>query len=63
MWDESLGGPMGLVAKYDTLAEHEVNKMYPLVGGRLPRCDVANVIFITRPNLDLMDLISQNIHR
>ncbi|CAB0035911.1 unnamed protein product [Trichogramma brassicae] len=62
VWDESLGGPMGLVAKYDTLQEHEVIKMYPLVGGRLPSSDVTNVIFITRPHLDLMDLIAQNIH-
>ncbi|XP_058789341.1 vacuolar protein sorting-associated protein 33A isoform X1 [Phymastichus coffea] len=62
IWDESLGGPMGLVAKYDILQEHEVTKMYPLVGGRLPSADVANVIFITRPHLDLMDLIAQNIH-
>ncbi|KAJ8675690.1 hypothetical protein QAD02_011476 [Eretmocerus hayati] len=62
VWDESLGGPMGLVAKYDILQEHEVIKMYPLVGGHLPPADVSNVIFITRPHLDLMDLIAQNIH-
>ncbi|XP_014204862.1 vacuolar protein sorting-associated protein 33A [Copidosoma floridanum] len=62
IWDESLGGPMGLVAKGDTLQEHEVIKMYPLVGGRLPPADVSNVIFITRPHLDLMDFIAQNIH-
>lgn len=62
VWDESLGGPMGLVAKYDILQEHEVIKMYPLVGGRLPPADVNNVIFITRPHLNLMDFIAQNIH-
>lgn len=53
---------MGLVAKYETLQEHEVIKMYPLVGGRLPPADVTNVIFITRPHLDLMDLVAQNVH-
>ena len=54
---------MGLVARYDILQEHEIIKMYPLLGGRLPHSEVTNVIFITRPHLDLMDLIAQNIHR
>ena len=53
---------MGLVAKYDILQGYEVIKMYPLVGGRLPSADVTNVIFITRPDLHLMDLIAQNVH-
>ncbi|XP_015592749.1 vacuolar protein sorting-associated protein 33A [Cephus cinctus] len=62
IWDQSLAGPIGLVAKYSLLQEHDVVKMYPLYGGQLPPTNVANVIFITRPHLDLMDLIAENIH-
>ena len=36
--------------------------MYPLVGGSLPQINVANIIFITRPQLDLMDLIAEIVH-
>ncbi|KYN22885.1 Vacuolar protein sorting-associated protein 33A [Trachymyrmex cornetzi] len=38
--------------------------MYPLYGGTLiiPP-NIANVIFISRPQLELMDLIAENVHR
>lgn len=62
VWDKSLAGPIGLVAKYSLLQEHEVIKMYPLTGGQLPPTNVSNIIFITRPDLALMDLIAKNVH-
>ncbi|XP_015433724.1 PREDICTED: vacuolar protein sorting-associated protein 33A [Dufourea novaeangliae] len=63
IWDQSLAGPIGLVAKYNLLEEHEVVKMYPLCGGSLTiPSNIVNIIFITRPQLGLMDLIAENIH-
>lgn len=62
VWDESLAGPVGLVAKYSLLQENEVVKMFPLRTGHLPPADVKNIIFITRPHLHLMDLVADNIH-
>ncbi|XP_054271006.1 vacuolar protein sorting-associated protein 33A isoform X2 [Macrosteles quadrilineatus] len=60
--DEDLNGPIGLVAKSSDLQAHGISKAFILRGGRLPLCDARNVIFITRPLLKLMDLISENIH-
>ncbi|KAL0114024.1 hypothetical protein PUN28_011383 [Cardiocondyla obscurior] len=63
IWDQSLAGPIGLVAKYNVLEEYGVVKMYPLYGGTLTMpLNISNVIFITRPQLELMDLIAENIH-
>lgn len=62
VWDESLAGPVGLVAKYDLLRENEVLKMFPLRAGHLPPSAVQNIIFITRPQLHLMDLVADNIY-
>lgn len=36
--------------------------MLPLRSGPLPDVDVRNIIFITRPNLKLMDYIAENVH-
>lgn len=36
--------------------------MLPLRAGALPDIDVRNIIFITRPNLKLMNSIAENIH-
>lgn len=36
--------------------------MLPLRPGALPDVDVRNIIFITRPNLKLMNSIAENIH-
>lgn len=36
--------------------------MFPIKAGELPNVDVRNFIFITRPNLQLMDAIASNIH-
>ena len=37
--------------------------MYPLCGGSLTiPANIVNIIFITRPQLGLMDLIAENIH-
>ncbi|EDS39484.1 vacuolar protein sorting-associated protein 33A [Culex quinquefasciatus] len=62
IWDESLGGPVGLVARYTFLKEHHVTKMYPLRPEPWTDIDVKNIIFITRPNQTLMDYIANNIH-
>ncbi|KYQ52856.1 Vacuolar protein sorting-associated protein 33A [Trachymyrmex zeteki] len=63
IWDQSLAGPIGLVAKYNLLEEYGVVKMYPLYGGTLTiPPNIANVIFISRPQLELMDLIAENVH-
>ncbi|XP_077995309.1 vacuolar protein sorting-associated protein 33A-like [Glandiceps talaboti] len=63
VWDEQLTGPFGLIAEYSLLKEHEVDKMFPLRAGRLPSSNVRNIIFITRPKLELMELVAQNIHK
>ncbi|XP_057331707.1 vacuolar protein sorting-associated protein 33A [Microplitis mediator] len=62
VWDQSLAGPVGLIAKYNLLEEYGVVKMYELVGGQLPLTNVTNIIFIVRPHLDLIDLIAENVH-
>ncbi|XP_076367418.1 vacuolar protein sorting-associated protein 33A isoform X2 [Tachypleus tridentatus] len=40
------------------LKEHDVISMCPLRQGRLPSSDVQNIIFLVRPNLNLMDLVA-----
>ncbi|XP_003701819.1 vacuolar protein sorting-associated protein 33A [Megachile rotundata] len=63
IWDQSLGGPIGLVAKYNLLEEHDVVGIYQLTGGSLTiPSNIVNIIFITRPQLSLMDLIAENVH-
>ncbi|KAK3587055.1 hypothetical protein CHS0354_014922, partial [Potamilus streckersoni] len=41
--------------------EHDVEKMFPLRPSALPQTSVQNVIFVTRPKLDLMEQIAQNL--
>ncbi|KAK4877889.1 hypothetical protein RN001_010395 [Aquatica leii] len=62
VWDNSLAGPVGLVAQYVVLKDYEVIKMYPLRSTPLPTTNVKHIIFITRPKLAFMDLIAQNVH-
>ncbi|CAG9834285.1 unnamed protein product [Diabrotica balteata] len=62
VWDNSLAGPVGLVAKYAILKEHQAPKMFPLRNMPLPETDVDHIIFISRPKLYLMDYIAQNVH-
>ncbi|KAK9500694.1 hypothetical protein O3M35_001912 [Rhynocoris fuscipes] len=62
VWDEALAGPIGIIAKYALLKEHNVQKMFPLKNGKLPATNVKNIIFICRPHLHLMDRIAENIH-
>ncbi|ELT89435.1 hypothetical protein CAPTEDRAFT_101629 [Capitella teleta] len=61
VWDDNLTGPIGLIAEYSLLKEHEVDKMFPLRPGRLQPSNVQNIIFICRPNLALMENIAQNV--
>jgi len=63
VWDSALTGPLGLIAEYQHLKEHEVVKMHPLERGALPPVGAENVVFITRPDLDNMDIIAENIKR
>lgn len=62
MWDESLTGPASLIAKPSLLKDKNVVKMFPIKAGDLPNVEVRNFIFITRPNLQLMNAIASNIH-
>ena len=61
VWDESLSGPVGLVTKYSFLKERNVVNMLTLKPGQLPDIDVRHIIFITRPNVKLMDSIAENV--
>jgi len=58
VWDESLTGQMGLVAKYSILQEHDVVKMFPLTREPLSHTTADNVVFISRPSLSSMELIA-----
>ncbi|KAL4223148.1 Vacuolar protein sorting-associated protein 33A [Mactra antiquata] len=60
VWDNALIGPFGLIAEYKLLKEHDVEKMMllPKEGQSLPESNVQNIIFVTRPKLELMDLIA-----
>lgn len=65
IWDDTLAGPIGLVAKVQFLQERDVKKMFPLKPGSLPPMDKAinNIIFITRPIVKNMDIIADNIKK
>jgi len=63
IWDPTLTGPMGLIAEYSILKEHQVHKMYSLNLDSLPPACSENVVFITRPVLSNMDIISDYIKR
>ena len=61
VWDESLTGPMDLIAKYQFFKDRSVIKMFPLKSGRLPRLATQHIVFITRPDLGQMDKIADNV--
>lgn len=62
VWDEGLTGPMDLIAKYQFFKERGVKKMFPLKTGRLPKVQGAdNIVFVTRPHLEHMDKIADNV--
>lgn len=63
--DEGLTRPIGLIATYSLLREHDVKEVFILNSGKLSnfREKVKNVIFITRPFLTHMDMICDNIHK
>lgn len=62
VWDEALAGPVGLICKYKILLDHDVSRMYPLKFGKLPVTNVNNIIFISRPQIHLMDMIADIVH-
>ena len=61
IWDDKLTGPVGLIAEYSLLKEHDVGRMLPLGRGQLPMCEEQNIIFLVRPKVELMDIIAENI--
>ncbi|XP_030847880.1 vacuolar protein sorting-associated protein 33A [Strongylocentrotus purpuratus] len=71
VWDDFLTGPIGLIAEYSLLKEHEVDRMFPLRPGHLPLKstssgaggNIQNVIFIVRPRLELMTIVADNIRK
>ncbi|XP_045171518.1 vacuolar protein sorting-associated protein 33A-like isoform X2 [Mercenaria mercenaria] len=65
VWDDALTGPFGLIAEYSLLKEHDVEKMMllPKENQSLPTSTVQNIIFVTRPKLELMDQIAQSLLR
>lgn len=71
VWDDYLTGPIGIIAEYSLLKEHEVDKMFPLRPGHLPLMNtssgaggaIQNVIFMVRARLDLMTIVADNIRK
>jgi len=63
VWDSALTGPLGLIAEYQHLKEHDVVKMHPLERGALPPVSADNVVFLSRPELANMDTIAENIRQ
>lgn len=63
VWDFPLTERFGLIVQFSLLQEHGVERMFQLSGGKLPNSNVQHIIFVTRPDVDLMDLIAQNINR
>jgi len=61
VWDECLTGPIGLVAEYSVLKEHDVVKMFPLNSSGLPAVKADNVVYIVRPTVQNCDVIASNI--
>lgn len=61
VWDEWLAGPIGLVAKYSLLREHDVLEMHPLQENLIISSNVKHVIFIIRPKIALIDVIADNV--
>lgn len=61
IWDEWLAGPVGHVAQYSLLKDHEVTDMFLLKPGTLPTISVKHIVFICRPQLKLMDLVADYV--
>lgn len=65
VWDNSLTGPIGLVAEYAVLKERGVDKMFDLKQIDLLKAkDVADfnhIFFIVKAKLDLMEIIANHI--
>ncbi|XP_028415170.1 vacuolar protein sorting-associated protein 33A-like [Dendronephthya gigantea] len=61
VWDDELTGPFGLIAEYSLLKEHEVDAMFALAPGRLPKNSVQHIVFITRAKVSHMEIIVDNV--
>ncbi|KAF4532459.1 hypothetical protein B566_EDAN003034 [Ephemera danica] len=62
VWDEHLVGLVNTVAHHSFLKEHDVEHMFAISDRPLRPTNVKNVIFLTRPQLRLMDLIAEHVH-
>lgn len=65
VWDDGLTGPMDLVAGAKFLRDREVVRMVQLKLGRLPptASTAENIVFITRPEPELMDVVADNVKK
>lgn len=63
IWDENLVGLVSTIAQHSFLKEHDVEHMFALSESSLKSTNVKNLIFITRPQLRLMDHIADHVHR
>ncbi|XP_052224605.1 vacuolar protein sorting-associated protein 33A-like isoform X2 [Dreissena polymorpha] len=63
VWDEALTRPFGLIVEYSLLKERDVEKVMslPKENEILNPSSVQNIIYITRPRLELMDLIASSL--
>lgn len=63
IWDEWLAGPIGLIAKYGLIQDHDVTEMLRLQKNLTIPSNVKHVIFIIRAKIELIDLIADNVLR
>ncbi|XP_046840595.1 vacuolar protein sorting-associated protein 33A-like [Xenia sp. Carnegie-2017] len=63
VWDNQLTGPFGLIAEYSLLKEHEVDAMFQLQAGQLPKTvqHCKHIFFITRAKVSHMEMIADNV--
>ena len=61
VWDEQLAGAFELVADFSFLRSQNVTKMFYISRNKLPESNVANMIFLSRPKVHLMDQINHQI--
>lgn len=59
--DNTLSGPLGLIAEVDFLRKYDVEKIFLLTEDL--STDIDNIIYLVRPNIALMKLIAGHIHK
>lgn len=61
IWDEKLMGPIGLLAEYSLLKEHQVVQMFQLRAGKLPPVNAQHIFYLVRAKLSIMKIIAENV--